>query len=110
SRLQRPSLRLPPGDRLQRTALLLNFRWHKMERRRLLEPGCVRVIVGTTLGRWDEWLSSGPSCGRSGSVDVLLRWERLGWRYTSPERRYVGLTLGSRLQRLALCLPPGERE
>src|SRR5271170_1189843 len=35
---------------------------------------------------------------------------KLGARYASSERRYVGLTLGSTLGRWHFCLPPGGRE
>src|SRR5215813_5888551 len=62
------------------------------------------------MGRWHYCLPPGARRQRTALVHVFPHWRKPGRRYTSSERRYVGLTLGSRLQRQSLCLPPGKRE
>src|ERR1700747_3000304 len=53
SRLQWPSLCLPPGGGERENASVLGFRWHRLERRYSnSERRYVGPTRGSTLGRW----------------------------------------------------------
>ena len=90
-------------------ALLLVFRRGKLEWIVQRFSDHSNPLLSSSLGRW-YCLLFGLRCGRANRqslVCVFPRWHELGARYACPECRFVLRTFGTRLQRRALCFPPG---